>query len=74
MLLIATVRGLDAHGLLLRRPESSADAVVPALVVPAVDLARGVALVFGAVGFPSVGHFNFCQVFGYLLGHVQPRS
>jgi hypothetical protein len=52
----------------------SADAVVPALVVPAVNLAYGVALIFGAVGFPPVGHFSFCQVFGYLLGHAQPRS
>jgi hypothetical protein len=74
MLLIAPSGALAAHGLLLRRPEGSADAVVPALVVPAVDLTRGVALVFGAVRFPPVGHFSFCQVFGYLLGHVQPRS
>jgi hypothetical protein len=31
------------------KPAGSAGAVVPALIFPAVDLARGVALVFGAV-------------------------
>src|SRR5829696_2930566 len=51
-------------------PEGSAGAVVPALVVPAVDLARGVALVFGAVGFQPVGFFSFGLVFGHLLGHA----
>jgi hypothetical protein len=54
--------------------EGSPGAVVPALVVPAVDLAHGVALVLGAVDFQPVGHISFGQVFGRLLGHAQPRS
>jgi hypothetical protein len=56
------------------KPEGLAGAVVPALVFPAVDLARAVALVFRAVGFQPVNHFSFGQVLGYLLGHALPRS
>ena len=44
------------------KPASSAGAVVPALIFPAVDLARGVALVFGAVDVQPVGLFDFGQV------------
>jgi hypothetical protein len=43
---------------------------VPALVFPAVDLARAVALVFRAAGFQAVNHFSFGQVLGHLLGHA----
>jgi hypothetical protein len=39
------------------KPAGSAGAVVPALIFPAVDLARGVALLFGAVDVQPVGLF-----------------
>jgi|SoiMethySBSTD1v2_1073268.scaffolds.fasta_scaffold3074509_1 hypothetical protein len=56
------------------KPEGLAGTVVPALVFPAVDLARAVALVFRAVGFQPINHFSFGQALGYLLGHALPRS
>ena len=55
-------------------PEGSAGAVVPALVLPAVDLARAVALVFRAADFRLVNHLSFGQVLGNPLCHALPRS
>ena len=56
------------------KPEGSAGAVVPALVLPAVDLARAVALVFRAADFRLVNHLSFGQVLGNPLCHALPRS